>query len=337
MTTTKLINPEQTSKTGILSVRCFSLVAFFCLSLNLLQAQKVEEVFDYSFKPTKSAGRYYVITEQKENRWYREAYYLPEKTMAMKGWYKDKDCKIAEGEIAWYFANRFPKSKVNYLDGKKDGLSLTYHENGMIRDSANYTLGHRLGIGLGWDTDGYQVDSSNFDGVGNGVEVKWFSNGPVMSAGRMINDTTKINRWNYYHPNGQLNATEHYVSGNRINCSCYDASGKQLDSLICIKEEEAYFPQRENGWRTFLQKNLNPNVPVTNRAPEGSYMVIVQFIVDTDGSVKDIKPLTNFGFGMEAEVIRIMKKSPAWVPAMQFGRKVKAYRRQPVTFVVSRG
>jgi hypothetical protein len=193
-----------------------------------------------------------------------------------------------------------------------------------------------MGIGLGWDSNGYQVDSSNFDGVGNGVEVKWFSNGPVMSAGRKINDTSKINRWNYYHPNGQLNATEYYVDGKRTSCSCYDATGKQLDSLVCIKEEEAYFAQSESVWRNFLQKNLNPNIPVTNRAPEGSYTVIVQFIVDTDGSIKDIKPLTNFGFGMEAEVIRIMMKSPAWVPAMQFGRKVKAYRRQPITFVVSK-
>ena len=327
---------EITSQITRPSARWFCCSAFLCLISLLLQAQKVEEVYDYAFKSTNNVGRYFVITEQKEGRWYREAYYLPEKTLAMKGWYKDKDCKIAEGEIEWYFATGYPKSKTNYLDGKKDGLSLSYHENGMVRDSSNYTLDHRLGIGLGWDADGYQVDSSNYDGVGNGVEVKWFSNGPVMSAGRKINDSTKNGRWNYYHPNGQLNATEVYVSGNRINCSCYDANGKQLDSLICIKEEEAYFPKGESGWRTFLEKNLNANVPVNNRAPVGSYTVIVQFIVDKDGTIQDIKPLTNFGFGMEAEVVRIMKKAPAWVPAKQFGRKVKAYRRQPLTFVVSR-
>lgn len=335
--TTVFIIKKIISRTTSLPFRWFCCAAFLCLSSILLQAQKVEEVYDYSFKPTKGVGRYYVITEQKEGRWYREAYYLPEKTMAMKGWYNDKDCKIAQGEIEWYHANKFPKSKISYLDGKRDGLSLTFHENGMIKDSANFTLGHQLGIGLGWDAEGYQVDSSSYDGVGNGVEVRWFSNGPVMSAGRIIDDTIKNGRWNYYHPNGQLNATEHWVSGNRINCSCYDANGKQLDSLICIKEEEAYFPQRDGGWRKFLEKNLNANVPVNNRAPVGSYMVIVQFIVDKDGSIQDIKPLTNFGYGMETEVVRIMKKSPAWVPAMQFGRNVKAYRRQPVTFVVSRG
>ena len=65
-------------------------------------------------------------------------------------------------------------------------------------------------------------------------------------------------------------------------------------------------------------------------------MVMVQFVVDKEGRVTDIKPLTKFGFGMEEEVIRILKKSPPWIPAIQFGRSVKAYRKQPVTFVVAR-
>jgi protein TonB len=52
------------------------------------------------------------------------------------------------------------------------------------------------------------------------------------------------------------------------------------------------------------------------------------------GAVSDIKALTNFGYGMEQEVIRIMKKSPMWTPASQKNRTVKAYRKQPVTFVL---
>ena len=37
---------------------------------------------------------------------------------------------------------------------------------------------------------------------------------------------------------------------------------------------------------------------------------------------------------MEEEVMRIIKKGPKWIPAMQNGRPVNAYRRQPVTFMV---
>ncbi len=97
---------------------------------------------------------------------------------------------------------------------------------------------------------------------------------------------------------------------------------------------EATFPGGIDEWRHFLERNLNPNVPVDNGAPCGKYTVYVQFIVDKEGRVSDIKPLTNLGFGMEREVVRIMKESGAWDPAMMKGKPVKAYRKQPVTFVV---
>ena len=106
------------------------------------------------------------------------------------------------------------------------------------------------------------------------------------------------------------------------------------DALFEKVEVEATFSGGERAWRKYLEQNLNPNVPAENGAPVGIYTVIVQFIVDKSGAVSDIKALTNFGYGMEQEVIRIMKKSPMWTPASQKNRTVKAYRKQPVTFVL---
>jgi hypothetical protein len=97
-------------------------------------------------------------------------------------------------------------------------------------------------------------------------------------------------------------------------------------------EKEAEFPGGDAAWRKFLEQNLRGQVPAENGAPAGIYTVLVQFIVDREGRVSDIKQLTNWGYGMEAEVIRLIKKSVQWTPATQDGRAVKAYRRQPVTF-----
>jgi len=38
---------------------------------------------------------------------------------------------------------------------------------------------------------------------------------------------------------------------------------------------------------------------------------------------------------MEEEAIKVIRKGPDWVPAIQNGRQVKAYRKQPITFIVS--
>jgi Gram-negative bacterial TonB protein C-terminal len=107
------------------------------------------------------------------------------------------------------------------------------------------------------------------------------------------------------------------------------------DSVFQKVEAEAYFPDGSEGWKRFLEKNLNPNVPADKGAPDGTYTVYVQFIVAKDGTLSDIKALTKHGFGMENEVIRIIKKSPPWIPAEQAGRKVNAYRKQPVTFQIT--
>lgn len=98
---------------------------------------------------------------------------------------------------------------------------------------------------------------------------------------------------------------------------------------------EASFPGGIDQWVQFLQNNLDASVPVRNGAPEGRYTVIVQFVVDKAGKLSDFKALTKHGYGMEQEVIRILKASPDWNPAEQDGRKVKAYRKQPVTFAIT--
>jgi periplasmic protein TonB len=100
-------------------------------------------------------------------------------------------------------------------------------------------------------------------------------------------------------------------------------------------EIEASFKGGESAWRKYLERNLNPNAPVDNGAPEGTYTVYVQFVVSKDGSISDVKALTNHGYGMEKEAVKVIQKGPAWVPAVQNGRQVNAYRKQPITFRVT--
>ncbi|MFT3902835.1 MAG: energy transducer TonB [Niabella sp.] len=99
-------------------------------------------------------------------------------------------------------------------------------------------------------------------------------------------------------------------------------------------EIDASYPGGNSAWRNFLDRNLRPDVPVENGAPPGSYQVMVQFVVDVNGNVSDIKSLTHHGFGMEAEAERVIKKSGKWDPAIQNNRQVKAYRKQPITFQI---
>lgn len=111
---------------------------------------------------------------------------------------------------------------------------------------------------------------------------------------------------------------------------------KEDENQVFTKVEvEASFPGGEGAWRKYLERNLNSSTPVDNGAAEGSYTVWVQFIVDKEGNISDVKALSSHGFGMEDEAVKVIKRGPKWVPALQNGRHVKAYRKQPITFVVS--
>lgn len=99
-------------------------------------------------------------------------------------------------------------------------------------------------------------------------------------------------------------------------------------------EIEAAFPGGDAKWRQYLERNANGQVATDNGAPEGTYTTVVQFVVDKEGNISDVKALTNHGYGMEQEAIRVIQKGPKWTPAVQNGRQVKAYRKQPITFQV---
>lgn len=110
------------------------------------------------------------------------------------------------------------------------------------------------------------------------------------------------------------------------------------DNKVFVKVQvEPSFPGGEKEWTKYLDRNLDVNIPLKNKCKPGSYTVIIQFIVDREGNPVDLRPLTNHGFGMEDHVINVIKKGPRWIPGLQNGRAVKAYKKQPVTFVIGGG
>ncbi len=107
------------------------------------------------------------------------------------------------------------------------------------------------------------------------------------------------------------------------------------DKIFAQVEKEPKFPGGDTAWRRFLEKNLDPNIPVDNGAPEGVYKVVVKFIVNKDGTISKVQAETKYGYGMDSAAVALIKKGPKWEPAIQNGNIVTAYRKQPITFVVS--
>lgn len=120
-----------------------------------------------------------------------------------------------------------------------------------------------------------------------------------------------------------------------IHSNAQDNTFKTNTDSLQLPDVFPAFPGGAIEWQKFLQQNLNAEVPGDFGALAGQYTVKVKFIVDVDGTVSSIEPVTKLGFGMETEVIRVIKKSGKWEPGLLNGRPIKTYMVQAVIFRIN--
>ena len=101
------------------------------------------------------------------------------------------------------------------------------------------------------------------------------------------------------------------------------------DKTFTKVEIESDYPGGQGAWLRYLQKNLQYPQDAIDNEIQGT--VTVQFIVDKEGAVSDVEAISGPN-ELRGEAIRVIKKSGKWEPAVQNGRKVKSYKKQPITF-----
>jgi protein TonB len=103
------------------------------------------------------------------------------------------------------------------------------------------------------------------------------------------------------------------------------------DSIIFTKlDQPAEFPGGVQGWIDYLQKNLHYPNKALKKGIQG--VVRVQFLVDREGNIHEVRALNDPGGGLMEEAVRIFKSSPKWIPGQQNGRPVIFRHVQDITF-----
>lgn len=107
-------------------------------------------------------------------------------------------------------------------------------------------------------------------------------------------------------------------------------SKKTEDDKPFIRVEiDAKFPGGADAWQRYIRKAIMSQLDEFSDADYGT--CIVQFIVDKNGNVSDVKATTMTGTRLAEIATNAIRKGPNWIPAMQNGQYVNAYRIQPVT------
>jgi len=102
-------------------------------------------------------------------------------------------------------------------------------------------------------------------------------------------------------------------------------------------EKEAMFPGGLPAWKKYLERTLNANAAVEDGAAMGDYLVKVQFVVDKEGNISNVKaievPKACPACGPEA--VKVIKNGPKWEPAIQNSQKITYQAMQYITFKVT--
>ena len=112
----------------------------------------------------------------------------------------------------------------------------------------------------------------------------------------------------------------------------YEDSSAQEDSVRSFTSIDVLpqFPGGQQGWAQFLMQNLK--YPEEARKKKIMGRVLVQFVVEKDGSLSDMKILRGIGGGCDEETVRVLQLSPKWKPGVQNGRTVRVSYVMPLSF-----
>jgi periplasmic protein TonB len=97
-----------------------------------------------------------------------------------------------------------------------------------------------------------------------------------------------------------------------------------------IQEQDPQFPGGADAFKKFMAKYLA--TPESLEAGQ-TKTVKIKFKVDKDGSVNSFEIVLSGGNEFDNEVVRVCKKMPRWIPAIQNGINVSVNYVIPVTFM----
>ncbi|UTN05657.1 M56 family metallopeptidase [Flavobacterium bizetiae] len=107
-----------------------------------------------------------------------------------------------------------------------------------------------------------------------------------------------------------------------------DVKDKDLYTMANI-EKLPEFPGGLTEFYKFIGKKFKmPEEAQKNKLEGKAYM---QFIIEKDGSLSDIKTLQDPGYGIGDEATRVLKLSPKWTAATQEGKPVRVMYSLPIT------
>lgn len=168
----------------------------------------------------------------------------------------------------------------------------------------------------------------------NGQSLTWNQNGIFIS--KLNYKDNKLNgKQTYYDNNGVISYTSKYENGKLINSSqSYKEQNEKISEKLYDNLSELTtkpeFPGGGSEFNNFINSNIKYPVFAQEKRVEGQ--VVVQFIINTDGTLSDIKVVNSVNFDLDKEATRIISILPNFIPGTINGVPVRVRLNIPINF-----
>ncbi|MDB5126925.1 energy transducer TonB [Mucilaginibacter sp.] len=238
-----------------------------------------------------------------------------------------------EGQCLNYYESGKKQSLGNYKNNLKSGDFFEYYSNGKLYQALKYPDTTRVDnikddflIIANYDSLG-TVQVQNGEGYYKGFDEKF---NYISDAGKIVNGKRE-GTWKIDFRNRNITATEVYKNGELISGESETGNGdvtKYSGSRFTSPE----FKGGVEAFGSYLGNNIKYPENERRRNIEGR--VIITFVIEKDGSLSSLKVLRSVSPGLDDEALRVLKRSPKWVPGTMMGKPMRVNYSVPVNFAL---
>lgn len=236
--------------------------------------------------------------------------------------YKLDDPTLKHGLYKTWFDNGFPQIEGQYKNNFKTGWWKYFnHENGSLLAEGTFKGNKHHGKWKNYDLEGRIYAESTWEkGVKEGEFIDYDTLGNIVNQGIYKADTIFQQTQKFKRIKSHQNGVVFMI----------------VDEMPHLKEVEHItdIAERKKASDQALLKHIYGNISYPSFARENAAegMAVIRFVIDTDGSVIDIYPLSGVCESIEKECLELVANLPPWNPGKQDGKAVRVRYNLPVRF-----
>lgn len=107
---------------------------------------------------------------------------------------------------------------------------------------------------------------------------------------------------------------------------------ENVDEVFLVVEESAAPKGGMSAFYEYVGKKMQGKYPAQARRMGIEGRVFVEFVVNRDGSIQDVKAIKGIGAGCDELAVKVVQEAPNWNPGKQRGKPVRQKMVLPIVF-----